>query len=105
MGGGSNLFRETERHNPKNGNTQLDKSLEIIQLKDICNGLNIFRTGPLACLSLFSVLFVDKGQYFNLLTCYTKCCVGRRSIVDKGVCGFFLSVKFATSLLASLAGG
>ena len=36
----------------------------------ICNRLNVVEwTGPLACLSLFSVVSVEKGQYFNLETC------------------------------------
>ena len=34
------------------------------------NGLDVFNTS----LSLFSVMLKDKGQYFNLVTCYTQCC-------------------------------
>ena len=37
------------------------------------------------------------GQIKNFETCFF--------VIDVGVCGFFISVKFATSLLALLAGG
>ena len=49
--------------------------------------------------------FVKKGEYFCGLAPYENYIAALVLTPCMGVCGFFLHVKFATSLLALLAGG
>ena len=76
----------------KNTMNTLNSTLsELTNSVYICNGLNVFWGGPLVYLYMKSK-FVTNRQT-NSLTPYM------------GGYGFFLQVKFATSLLTSLAGG